>query len=115
MSQSLYLSLSVYLGLEPVPIPEPLPNPPDMTLSPYLSEQCLHEQDSDTPGQLLAHEGEGKLLQGAAHQGHRSHHGKHEAPGLDGGLLVLKVWVVEHADDVGEGQGESRHHDAQPG
>ena len=85
-----------------------------LTVRDDLSHQSLHEQDSQPLGQLLPHEGEGKSLQGAADQGQSTHSSKHDAPSPDGGLLLVEVWVVKDAQDVGEGEGEGGHHDAQP-
>ena len=79
----------------------------------YLSEQGLHEQDPEALGELLSHEGERVLLQGAAQHGPSPHHSKHDAPGLDDALHPAMVCGVEHPDDVGQRQRECRHHDPQ--
>ena len=78
----------------------------------YLPKQSLHEQQPDASGQLLSHQSETELLHSGKHQSSAAHSSKHDAPGLNGVLHLLEVWVVKDTDDVGQCQGKSWHHDA---
>ena len=80
----------------------------------HLFEQGLHEHQPDPLSQLLSHEREAVGLQSAAYQGATPNSTKDDAPGLDHALHLGVVWIVEDAQDVGQGQRKGWHDDSQP-
>lgn len=80
----------------------------------HLFEQGLHEHQPDPLSQLLSHEGEAVGLQSAAHQSSSPDRTKDNAPGLDHTLHLGVVWIVEDAQDIGQGQRKGWHDDPQP-
>ncbi len=78
------------------------------------AQQGLHEHQPDPLSQLLSHEREAVRLQSAAYQSSTPDSTKDNAPGLDHALHLGMVWIVEDAQDIGQGQCKGWHDDSQP-